>query len=150
MIMTKIFASALEPARDALTDQWTAMIREDGRIQSDEALTDNQLVDHVPRMIEEVVELLRTGEAPSITKAREARVHVYLRHRQGYRGRDLVRELSHLRLVLLDYFATLIDHEPALTITDHAAAARIVNLYLDEELRYVVSIYSETNDQADQ
>jgi hypothetical protein len=150
MNATAIYGEALASARDTLTDLWTSMVHEDRRILSDQLLTETQLIDHVPRMIDEVAELLRNGETPSIHEAREARVHVYLRHRQGYRGRDLVRELSILRLVVLDYFATVPDERPSLTIREHAEASRIVNLYLDEELRYAVSIFSETNSSAEE
>jgi hypothetical protein len=142
------FADSLTDARGQLTELWTTSVRQDPRITSDGRLTESELIDHIPRMIDEVVELLLESATPSINDAREARIHVYLRLRQGYRARDVVRELSLLRLVLLDYLAAVPGQRPGITVEDHAAAMRIINLYLDEELRYAISIYTEADSDA--
>lgn len=139
------FADSVIEARTHLTDLWTQSVRQDPRIRSDEKLTESELIDHVPLMLDELAALLRSGETPSLHDAREARVHVYLRLRKGYRARDLVRELSLLRLVVLDYLSAVPATQPGMSLSDHAAAARIVNLYLDEEMRYAISAYTESD-----
>ncbi len=124
---------------------WVDAVRSDEGITSDEDLSEGGLIDHVPLMLEEISELLRDGRRPTAADIREARVHAYTRFRQGYRARDLVRESSHLRLILLDHLsdglARMAIKRPPLG-TYHEAV-RSINLYLDEELRYAVSIYTE-------
>jgi hypothetical protein len=48
--------------------------------------------------LEEVCELIRKGETPGVRNSLEARANVYVRFHQGYTGRDLVSELSLLRM----------------------------------------------------
>jgi hypothetical protein len=138
-------AELIERSADELVRRWTAAVRADEGIQSDEDLSEGGLVDHVPFMIEELCELLRAGGAAGAADIREARLHAYTRFRQGYRARDLIRESSHLRLILLDHLhADLLRASPdGERLARYVAASRTVNRYLDEEMRYAVSIYTE-------
>lgn len=138
-------AELIERSADELVRRWIVAVRTDEGIQSDEDLSEGGLVDHVPMMIEEVCRLLRAGRTPGGENMREARVHAYTRFRQGYRARDLVRESSHLRLVLLDHVhADLLRRRSDGSCPgQHLEASRAINLYLDEETRYAVSIYTE-------
>src|SRR5687767_13614068 len=99
------FADLIQGHIEQLTSAWVNSVRDDPRIHSDDDLSEDGLRDHIPQCIEEVCALLRAGEYPNLVNTREARVHSYLRFRQGYRGRELVRELSLLRMTLLDHLA---------------------------------------------
>ena len=116
-------------------------MREDPRIQSDENLTKPELIDHVPAILEEICELIRKREIPGVRNSLEA-ANVYVRFHQGYTGRDLVRELLLLRITLLDYVMEL---SPGGTIgvnsEERHEAGKIINLYLDEEMRYAISVF---------
>ena len=124
---------------------WIDAVRADEGITSDEDLSEGGLIDHVPFMLEEISELLRDGRPVAAADIREARVHAYTRFRQGYRARDLVRESSHLRLILLDHLKDGLSRKTngSTPLGSYHEAARAINLYLDEELRYAVSIYTE-------
>ena len=138
-------AKSLGSSIASLVDLWIDSVRRDASIRSDDRLTRSELEDAIPNIIEEIAEMLVEEETPSVVNAREARVHVYTRYQQGYRARDLVRELSLLRLVLLDYVAEIsTGPELSLSITDYAEAVRIINLYVDEEMRYAITIYTES------
>ena len=126
-----------------LTEAWMQQVRDDDRITSDEGLTRHELQDHVPQIIEEICELIKTGDQPGLQNTHEARASVYLRYNQGYRGRDLVRELSLLRLLLFDHLTHLFSINSTLIVEDYATSARIINLYLDEEMRYAISVYGD-------
>lgn len=138
-------ADLIADSTDELVRVWVQAVRSDEGIQSDGDLTEGGLVDHVPVMIEEVSDVLRTGRRPTAENIREARVHAYTRFRQGYRARDLVRESSHLRLVLLDHVKERLGGgaQVAAPLAAYHEAARVINQYLDEELCYGVSIYTE-------
>jgi RsbT co-antagonist protein rsbRD N-terminal domain len=138
-------AELIETHAGELLGVWVSAVRSDEGIKSDADLSEGGLVDHVPVMLEEITGLLRSGARPQIGNIGEARVHAYTRFRQGYRARDLVRESSHLRLILLDHISSqlLKQSNGSSKLDRYHEAARAINLYLDEELRYAVSIYTE-------
>lgn len=138
-------ASLIEEHRDRLVADWVEAVRADETIKSDADLSDGGLINHVPVLIEEVCDVLRSGQRPGLHNTTEARVHAYTRYCQDYRGRDLIRETGLLRLLL---YGHVTDHyaERPLGPSDLAVlfdALRVINSYLDEELRYAVSIYTE-------
>ena len=133
--------------RDIVTD-WIEAVRNDPRIHSDEDLTDKGIRNHVPFMVEEICNLLRAGQMPQAANTREGRVHVYTRYRQGYRARDLVCEISLLRIILLDNLAENMLAAQTGGLKTYVEATRIINRYIDEELRYAISVYTEAETQA--
>lgn len=135
-------ADAIESQIDKLIEKWALAVRDDPRIESDEKLSTPELVDHVPAIIEEICRLIRDRETPDVRNSHEARANVYTRFHQGYKGRDLIRELSLLRISLLDYLMALAETRPDLDAKMSHEAATILNLYLDEEMRYAISVYS--------
>ena len=137
-------ADWIEKNNEGLTSRWIDAVRADARIQSDADLPENGLRNHIPAVIEEICDLLRAEESPTLVNTREARVHAYVRFRQGYRARELVRELSLLRMTLLDYLAaSLSDESLGVTTELYTSAMRLIDLYVDEEMSYAVSVYAE-------
>jgi hypothetical protein len=134
----------IETHRDELVKIWVQAVRADHSIQSDGDLSEGGLIDHVPVLLDEVCAMLRTEQRPAVHNMHEARVHAYTRFRQGYRARDLVREIALLRLLLIDHVnRTLHDAPHLFPLQDYFGAMHTLNLYLDEELRYAVAIYTE-------
>ena len=139
-------ANLITSHRDELIRFWVESVRADQTIQSDSDLSEGGLIDHVPVLLDELSAMLRAGELPGAHNMHEARVHAYTRFRQGYRARDLVREVALLRLTLIDHIQTKLDSDPdRVSLADYFAAMYALNLYLDEELRYGVAIYTECN-----
>ena len=136
-------ADKIQGRIDQLIEAWCVAVRQDPRIESDQALTLPELVDHVPAILEEICVLIRKDETPDVRNVNEARANVYTRFHQGYKGRDLVRELSLLRITLLDHLMEISLGEPGdFNVKEWHAAATILNLYLDEEMRYAISVFS--------
>lgn len=141
-----IIADALEKKIDELIEKWTTAVRDDPRIESDAKLSRPELIDHIPAIVEEICQLIRADKTPDVRNSNEARANVYTRVHQGYKGRDLIRELSLLRITLLDYLIAFSDQSPDIDATERHNAATILNLYLDEEMRYAISVYSNRSD----
>ena len=138
-------ANWIESRKENITSDWAEAVRAEPRIQSDADLPEEGLRDHIPAVIAEICDLLRSDQPPVIANTREARVHAYVRFRQGYRARELVRELSLLRIALLDRIVErLFDDVEKLSIESYISAARSIDLYIDEEMSYAVSVYSES------
>src|SRR3954471_16055764 len=141
-------ADWLSAHNEVITALWIEAVRQEPRIQSDAELSEAGLRDHIPAVIAEICDLLRVKEQPGLINTREARVHAYVRFRQGYRARELVRELSLLRITLLDHLGEwLMSGALAITIENYLAVARLIDLYIDEELSYAVSVYAEVMKQ---
>jgi len=136
-------ADLIQTHNQFIVNSWVEAVRSDPRIHSDEDLTDKGLKNHVPFIVEEICQLLREGETPVATNMREGRAHVYTRYCQGYRARDLVCEISVLRIMLLDDLAQGLLAEQTHSLTLYVEAARTINSYIDEELRYAISVYTE-------
>ena len=144
-------ADEIEGEIPRLIENWTRAVRDDSRIQSDDALTKPELIDHVPSIVEEICSLIRNSEIPGVRNVDEARVNVYTRLHQGYKGRDLIRELSHLRIRLLDYLMEISSQKSlGLSAEDHHEAAKIINLYLDEEMGYAINVYARPSSTSQQ
>lgn len=141
-------ADLLQSRTHEIVESWIEAVRSDPRIHSDEDLSDHGIRNHVPFLVEEVCHLLRAGEIPQASNTREGRVHIYTRYRQGYRARDLVCELSLLRLILLDEMAEKLPGSLGVeNWKSYMGAARNINRYIDEELRYAISVYTEAERQ---
>jgi len=139
-------ADALENKIGELIEKWTTAVRDDPRIESDEKLSRPELIDHVPAIIEEICQLIRDDKTPDVRNSNEARANVYTRIQPRYKGRDLIRELSLLRITLLDYMIAYSEESPDVDANERHNAATILNLYLDEEMRYAISVYSNRPD----
>jgi hypothetical protein len=135
--------NTIEAHIERLVETWSAAVRNDPRIESDADLSKPELIDHIPAIISEICMLIRNGEMPGVRNSHEARANVYTRFHQGYKGRDLIRELSLLRVTLLDYVAEISSAQRSgITPEERHNTATIINLYLDEEMRYAISVYS--------
>lgn len=137
-------AQAIRNNVKTLTELWVNLVREDPRNISGEGLSTHEIIDHVPAIIEEICDLLKADKLANLKNTHEARVSVYTRFHQGYRGSDLVRELSFLRHILFDHLALIWSNNTSgITIETYTKVAQIINSYLDEELRFAISVYSE-------
>ncbi len=142
-------SDAIKGSIKELTEAWMTSVKEDQRISSNKELSQVELMDHVPEMIDEICSLIKWNQQPHSKNTHEARASVYTRVHQGYRGRDLMREISLLRLMLLEYLATAsAEILLNLTLDEYAKTAKIINLYLDEEMQYAISVYISLSKQS--
>jgi signal transduction histidine kinase len=86
----------------ALTEQWLLSVTRDHDIPSSDRLTHEQLLDHLPRMYEELCDFLRDRAASLKAEAQvEGREHGRWRWKDGYRIDELVRELEAFRRIFV-------------------------------------------------
>ena len=93
-----MLADHLDARADAVIDLWRRTIECHGDVPDSEKLSEVDLVDHIPQLLERLAERLR-GRLTDSTD--EGRIHARLRWRQGYDASQLINELGHLRTVLL-------------------------------------------------
>ena len=144
--MNNEFAAIIEHNIEGLVNDWVQSVRADETIKSSEDLSEGGLRDHIPQVLEEIAELLRQNINPNISNTREARVAAYTRYKQNYRLHDLVSEISLLRRTIFDCLEDCtLNPDVNLALPEYVRAVRLINAYLDEELRYSVSVFREND-----
>ena len=130
---------------NAILEDWVKAIRADSSVASSRALSKGGLRDHLPQVLEEIVELLRSNSIVNVHNTREARVSAYTRYTQNYRIDELITEVALLRRVIFDHlYASMLDQPTTLDLPQYTRAANLFNAYLDEEMRYGSSIFCES------
>ncbi len=101
-------AELLDEQKDHLLEKWARRVLGDPRVPSAEPLSRLALYDHFPAIVDRIAATLRTlADHPEelgklVGEASEARDHVRDRAEAGYSVPEVLRELSHLRLAILD------------------------------------------------
>ena len=100
--MTEEIRRLIKNGQETIVRTWTEKVTADRRVNSDERLSYIQLVDHIPQIVEELHDALGNGngETPTLT---EGRKHGRQRWRQGYELKEVVRELTLLRVTLVEF-----------------------------------------------
>ncbi len=95
-------ADSLLAQKEAIISEWLQRVHTDPAIPS-EALTTSQLRDHLPQLLDGLTETLRRyGSDPVAEKAeKDAETHGAVRWQQGYDVAELLREIKHLRAILI-------------------------------------------------
>jgi signal transduction histidine kinase len=88
--------------------EWIEEVHADRRIQTSEQVSRTGLIDHLPKLLDTVSELLRfeSGEANEVM-CEEARKHGSYRWEQGYRLDEMVRELMIFRSVMVRFMVSM-------------------------------------------
>jgi signal transduction histidine kinase len=117
----------------AIVDAWSVAVRADPAIRSDDSISYAAFVDHIPHVIQKICSVLRDGVFEDERDAiqREARTHGVFRWRQGYDLAEVMREIGHLRQVLMAAAAEAAD-ELDVPETDRRALERGILRVIDE------------------
>jgi len=142
--LTEEIRRLLRNGQETIVRTWTEKVTADRRIHTDESLSYLQLVDHIPQIVEELHEALgeSRAEAQMIMQGRE---HGRQRWRQGYELKEVVRELTLLRVTLVEF----IEHyRGALTPRPPEELARSfhrINVFMDDEIYRTVEAYLDAS-----
>jgi signal transduction histidine kinase len=88
--------------REDIIGQWLQAVEQNPEISSSHHLKYKELVDHLPRLCQDLAELLKSPQSNQNRSevSRAARVHGEYRWRQGYRLEEVIREASIIRRIL--------------------------------------------------
>ncbi|GAB7549068.1 ATP-binding protein [Cupriavidus sp. 8B] len=98
----RAFAAFLRQEQARLIAKWMALVCADADLVEADKLTQEQLADHLPAILEEICSALDEGDLERVEGAieRNAKKHGEVRWEQGYHLDELVRELDLFRQVL--------------------------------------------------
>src|SRR5260370_13465212 len=88
--------------REDIIGQWLQAVEQNPEISSSHHLNYKELVDHLPKLCQDLAELLKSPQSNQNRSevSRAARVHGEYRWRQGYRLEEVIREASIIRRIL--------------------------------------------------
>lgn len=140
--MSDEIGSLLKKGHETIVRDWTEKVAADKRINSDERLTYVQLLDHVPQIVEELQRALSNNSSDG-RMLREGGEHGRQRWRQGYELKEVVRELTLLRVTLLDFLERYRGALSVRTTDELTSSYRKINLFMDDEIYRTVEAYIE-------
>src|SRR5829696_29698 len=136
----KALCAAMRQSVDSITHDWVGRVTSDPYLRSDNQLTLQQLIDHVPQMLEELCSLLSQEGEPDFRDVRAASSHGYARSLAGYTLTELLRELELLRDCVFNFVAEAEEWRGA-GRPETVRALRVVNKYFGEDIIFVVEHY---------
>ena len=138
--MTDEIRRLLKNGQETIVRTWTEKVTADRRIQSDERLSYLQLVDHIPQIVEELHDALGEAsvQALALTKGRE---HGRQRWRQGYELKEVVRELTLLRVTLVEFIELYRGALPPRPTEELTRSFHRINVFMDDEIYRTVEAY---------
>ena len=142
--MTDEIRRLLKNGQETIVRTWTEKVTADRRVHSDERLSYLQLVDHIPQIVEELHEALGDGNGHGhvLTEGRE---HGRQRWRQGYELKEVVRELTLLRVTLVEFIEHYRGALPPRPPEELARSFHRINVFVDEEIYRTVEAYLDAS-----
>ncbi|HEY2679578.1 MAG TPA: sensor histidine kinase [Steroidobacteraceae bacterium] len=128
------FADYLAAQQSVITEQWLLVVRRDPQIETADRLPQQQLIDHLPRLLKELCDFLRTRNAANLFGGakRDAQAHGELRWQDGYRIDELLRELEALRHLIASAVFRYRDHEADFKGPLEVSASALVHQFFAE------------------
>lgn len=142
--MTDEIRRLLRNGQETIVRTWTEKVAADRRVSSDERLSYLQLVDHIPQIVEELHDALGHAreEVPMLSEGRE---HGRQRWRQGYELKEVVRELTLLRVTLVEFLELYRGALPARAPEELTHSFHRINVFMDDEIYRTVEAYLDAS-----
>src|SRR5215210_2981549 len=134
----------IKNGQETIVRTWTEKVAADRRVTSDERLSYLQLVDHIPQIVEELHDALgdARADADALSQGRE---HGRQRWRQGYQLKEVVRELTLLRITLVEFIELYRGALPARTPDELTRSFHRINIFMDDEIYRTVEAYLDAS-----
>ncbi|MBA2242235.1 MAG: PAS domain S-box protein, partial [Chthoniobacterales bacterium] len=121
--------------RNQITREWEEAVRSDPQILSADRLSHEQLIDHLPRIFDDLADTLRGGGKTREHTSEDAHSHGEHRWWQGYKFTELLREVSIVRRILfLDHIPVFAAERPGWNGEPRKQAESIVHAFFDRTL----------------
>jgi hypothetical protein len=134
----------LRNGQETIVRTWTEKVAADRRVNSDARLSYLQLVDHIPQIVEELQDALADGRAEPAMLS-QGRQHGRQRWQQGYELKEVVRELTLLRVTLVEFLELYRGALPVRTPEDLARSFHRINVFMDDEIYRTVEAYLDAS-----
>ncbi|MFL9960555.1 sensor histidine kinase [Paraburkholderia sediminicola] len=122
------FSDFIRAERTRFTEQWMNAVACDVDLVEADKLTYQQLVDHLPELLDGLCAALESEDLERVEPSieRNAKKHGKVRWRQGYRIEELVHELDLFRQVLADALEEFAAQDSTFTRRHESRARRLI------------------------
>jgi hypothetical protein len=126
-------ANHLLAEKEAIMSEWLQRVASDAGIPS-EKLTNSQLRDHLPQIFDDLTETLRryNDGAVAAKSARDAETHGAVRWQEGYNVAELLREIKHLRTILIHHLSLFEETNEEFGRTSRLFVTSTLHNFLDD------------------
>jgi signal transduction histidine kinase len=134
-------AAFLCARHDAIILQWMAEVQQDRRITAADAITQEQLRDHLPQMLNDLTDTLLGRGDPDIGPVENAEKHGHHRWEQGYQLPELVREMARIRAVVVDHLLVFQEEHRHFSAGARRTALRRLHFFFDQVISHSTDQY---------
>jgi signal transduction histidine kinase len=133
-VSLRALADFLCARRERITSQWVERVREERTISTSDELPREALMDHLPKLFDNLTDQLRDADPGTHAKeaARDAQAHGENRWQQNYRLDELLREISVLRLIFMRHLVDFQAVYPGFVQETEWTADRIIHSFFDK------------------
>jgi len=136
-------ADYLERRKEEVMSDWRKRVRTDTAILPSKSLNPAALTNHLPQIFESLCGTLRRHQSQAFAEQviLDAREHGAIRWRQGYELAEVMRELKHLRSILIYHQRAFEDLHPDNGMAANLFISTILHRFLDEMVIEVTEEY---------
>jgi len=119
--------------RDEIINEWLERVRGDPAIPTG-TLTTEALKNHLPQLFDDLAETLRHYGSDRVAKqsGKDAENHGATRWRQGYELPEMLREIKHLRAILIHHLRVFEEMNQDFGLAARLFISSTLHLFLDE------------------
>lgn len=128
------FASYLGAQKEAIISEWLKLVHEDPAIVPTATLNNVAIKNHMPKIFDDLIETLRHCADKGVAEqaVKDAEEHGAARLMQGYQLPEMLRELKHLRTVLIYQLEVFEERHTGDGMAAHLFIATTLHGFLDE------------------
>ena len=128
------FASYLHTQKEIIIGEWLEKVRGDPAIIATDALSTDALKNHLPEIFDDLTASLRRYGSATVAErtVKDAGDHGATRMRQGYELPEMLRELKHLRAILVYHLRVFEDLNPDDGMVARLFISTTLHGFLDE------------------
>jgi len=128
------FGDYLSAQKETILNEWLKQVRQDAAILPTETLSTFALKNHLPQIFDDLIEtLLRSGSKIVAEQTEtDAMEHGATRMQQGYELTEMLRELKHLRAILIYHLRVFEEKNPGNSVADRLFDSTTLHGFLDE------------------
>lgn len=127
-------ADHLSAQKEAIITDWLARVRGDAAIMATESLNTLALKNHLPEIFDDLTNTLRLygSEVIAQKSVKDAEEHGATRLRQGYELPEMLRELMHLRSILIYHLRQFEDLHAEFGVASCVFISNTLHRFIDE------------------
>ncbi|MDZ4401760.1 RsbRD N-terminal domain-containing protein [Prosthecobacter sp.] len=120
--------------KEAILTEWRKRVRDDTAIVVTKSLNTTALTNHLPEIFDDLIATLRRYGSETVAEqtTKDAEEHGATRRQQGYELPEMLRELMHLRAILIYHLRQFEDLHPDFGLASRLFVSTTLHRFVDE------------------